>query len=86
MTMVNAKLVLEHVRELGDALSLDMMDSTWGSLSCSEAEMFAGLFRAADYTELADSIIEQHAWHDEEGDQHYDPANDELHRNLHAGY
>ena len=74
----------EAVDLLADVLSRDLMDSTWGSLSCTEAETFAHVFTCAGYDDLAHSVIEQHSWHDEDGDEHYDPANEQLHRSLHT--
>lgn len=53
------------------AMGWDMMDSTFQSLNCSEAEGLADLARAAGEDTLADRIIDSHAEVDDEGDLHF---------------
>lgn len=80
---IQAAETIDAVIELGQMLSVDIMDNTWGSLTCEEAEAFAYLFRVAGFVDLADSIIEQHGWHDDEGDEHYSEDNAAIHADLH---
>lgn len=40
-------------------------------MTCSEIESFAGMLRALDASDAADSWINAHAEGDEEGDMHY---------------
>lgn len=45
-------------------------DHVFTGLSCTEAEALADIFRAADHTEAARVVIEEHALGDDEGDLH----------------
>lgn len=82
-TITNVLLKVERLAGMLNA-NLGFYDETWGSLSCSEAEAFADLFHAAGWHALAESIIEEHGFHDEEGDEHFDPANAAAHKASHG--
>lgn len=79
-----AAAVVAAAITIGNMLSIDTMDDVWGGLNCNEAEAFAELFRSTGHTVLAESVLEQHGWHDEEEDDHYDPKNEALHKSLHG--
>lgn len=68
---------ITNILESLEAVSLKMnegigfSDSTWASLGCEEAELFAQLFRSAGFLALAAYVIEAHATSDQEGDDHF---------------
>lgn len=49
-----------------------MPDDYWCTMQCVEAEAAAGLFRAVGDDKTAESVLDAHAAHDTEEDQHYD--------------
>lgn len=71
--MRNTEAIIESVDNLVDVLAQgwDLMDSTFQSLNCIEAEALADVARAAGDDTLAARIIDSHAEQDDEGELHF---------------
>lgn len=73
------------VDAMAEALSSDLMEDVWTSLSCAEVDSIAEVLRLAGHLEVAGSIIDQHAEGDEEGDLHFDGERCSCGRSLADG-
>lgn len=68
---MNLHALSDAIDTAADALGQDLMDSTWQTLSCSEVESLAEVFRLTGHADTAAMIVGQHAWGDEPGDDHF---------------
>lgn len=68
--MASIDKAVQHFADIWRELLLDLPDNYSCTMTCTEAEAAAGLYRSLGDNSTADQIIKAHAEYDGPGDQH----------------